>query len=67
MTLYVDLCVCAWLKQMPMQVKNSNCEGLIMSCGYMYVCREVLSVSTRKGTEVCEVAQKGFIFKISVT
>ena len=29
----------------------------------MCVCKEALSVSTRKGTNICEFAQQGFIYK----
>ena len=27
------------------------------------ICKKVLSVSTRKGTDICEFAQHGFIYK----
>ena len=30
---------------------------------YMHVYKEVLTVSTRKGTNICEFAQQGFIYK----
>ena len=30
---------------------------------HMYVCKEVLSASTRKGTDICELAQHGLIYK----
>ena len=30
---------------------------------YTYVYKEVLSVSTRKGTTICEFAQNWFIYK----
>ena len=33
------------------------------TCDYMHVNREVLSVSTRKGTDICEFAQHGVIHK----
>ena len=29
----------------------------------MHVYKEVLTVSTRKGTNICEFAQQGFIYK----
>ena len=34
------------------------------ACEYMDVYKEVLSVSTRKGTDICEFAQHGFTYKI---
>jgi len=33
------------------------------ACEYMRVYKEVLSVSTRKGTDICEFAQQGVIYK----
>ena len=35
----------------------------IYTCEHMYVCKEVLSASTRKGTDICEFAQPGFTYK----
>ena len=32
-------------------------------CEYIYVYKEVLSVSTRKGTTICKFAQNWFIYK----
>ena len=32
-------------------------------CGYMHVYKEVRSVSTRKGTDICEFAHDGFVYK----
>ena len=33
------------------------------TCEHMYVCKEVLSASTRRGTDICEFAQHGFTYK----
>ena len=33
------------------------------TCEYMHVYRENLSVSTRKGTDICQLAQHGVIYK----
>ena len=33
------------------------------TCEHMYVCKEVLSASARKGTDICEFAQHGVIYK----
>ena len=33
------------------------------TCEYMYVYNNVLGVSTRKGTNICQLAQPGFIYK----
>ena len=33
------------------------------TCEHMYVCKEVLSASTGKGTDRCEFAQHGFTYK----
>ena len=33
------------------------------TCEHMYVCKEVLSASVRKGTDICEFAQHGFTYK----
>ena len=32
-------------------------------CGYIHAYKEVLTVSTRKGTDICEVAHNGIIYK----
>ena len=32
-------------------------------CDYIYVYKEVLTVSTRKGADICEFAQHGFTYK----
>ena len=37
--------------------------GYMYTCEYMHVYREVLSVSTRKGTDICGFAQHGVIYK----
>ena len=39
--------------------------GYMYTCEYMHVYREVLSVSARKGTDICEFAQHGVIYKSS--
>ena len=33
------------------------------TCEHMYVCKEVLSASTGKGTNKCESAQNGLIYQ----
>ena len=33
------------------------------TCEHMYIRKEVLSASTRKGTDICELAQHGFTYK----
>ena len=45
------------------KVSVMECMYICDICRHMYVCKEVLSVSTRKGTDICEFAQHGFIYK----
>ena len=42
---------------------NQSVMWFMYSCKYMHVCKEVLSVSTRKGTDICEFTQHGVIYK----
>ena len=52
------------LRNMSLYTKVSVMEYIYMyTCDHMYVCKEVLSASTRKGTDICEFAQHGFIYK----
>ena len=48
---------------MSLYTKISVMEYVQYTCEHMYVCKEVLSASTRKGTDICEFAQHGFIYK----
>ena len=50
---------------MALDIKVSVMEYMY-NCEHMYVCKEVLSASTRKGTNICEFAQHGFTYKIIV-
>ena len=42
---------------------NVSAIWYMYTCEYMHVYQEVLSVSTRKGINICELFQHGFIYK----
>ena len=45
------------VQKCPLHKKNMNI------CGYMHVYIEVRSVSSREGTDICEFAHDGFVYK----